>query len=497
MVISFSKEVAASTVSLSSVQIFQGTTLVPYENLGVGDSSIILSPYNLQAGTTYTGVISTAVKDAKGEALSAAYRWSFTTAGKSTTTLAVTSVVPTANVAISETTVVTFSAPLNPQTVSQTSVQILQGASQVSYKIQVAGNKVMLSPVNNLAYNTTYSGVVTTAVKDTAGNTLPSQYQWSFKTAQAPVWGLDAGYPITRTATDARGNVYVAGQVGTPSDAFVGKLTNDGKVVWLKPIATPNYDGVYSVAVFGDNVCVLRLQDPTNLGFANVWVDLYSGSDGTLLWNTKTSTSDMPSKLVVDGSTIYAISDFMMAKLDDKGNILQKYSSPGSYLRDAIVTPQAIFVAGGFGSSFLRQLDLNFRLVWESACDSSFSINSIIEFPEDSVIIAAEAYQDGYQFQSFVVSYKLGADGKPRLIGKKKFSDGVHTGLKKYDIGSFYVYARDIDGAYSGAVGPVKMDLNGNVMWTASPAKSGDIIWSGGNLLVATGGNTLAVYQMP
>ncbi len=45
---------------------------------------------------------------------------------------------------------------------------------------------VTFTPSSNLAYSTTYTGTITTGVRDLAGNAMAANYIWSFTTGAAP-----------------------------------------------------------------------------------------------------------------------------------------------------------------------------------------------------------------------------------------------------------------------------------------------------------------------
>jgi hypothetical protein len=84
----------------------------------------------------------------------------------------------------------TFSKALAPATVSATSFKIaapggVAVAGAVTYV--AAGSVATFTPAAALAYDTVYSGTITTGVTDLAGNMLASNYVWTFTTGLAPV----------------------------------------------------------------------------------------------------------------------------------------------------------------------------------------------------------------------------------------------------------------------------------------------------------------------
>lgn len=80
---------------------------------------------------------------------------------------------------------VTFNEPMNPATITATSFTIL-GLSPVAGAITYSGNTASFTPANPLASNVTYTGRITTAVKDMMGNAIQEDYVWTFSTDATP-----------------------------------------------------------------------------------------------------------------------------------------------------------------------------------------------------------------------------------------------------------------------------------------------------------------------
>ncbi len=81
---------------------------------------------------------------------------------------------------------VTFNTDMNPATITPTSI-ILVGNDTIAGTVSYAGTKAYFKPLVNLAPFTTYTGTVTTAVKDITGNALQQKYVWTFTTGAAGV----------------------------------------------------------------------------------------------------------------------------------------------------------------------------------------------------------------------------------------------------------------------------------------------------------------------
>ncbi len=77
---------------------------------------------------------------------------------------------------------VTFSEPMLPSSINSSTFVVGGIDGTVSY----SGNTATFTPAGALLPNTTYSPMITTGVKDAAGNSLGVAYTWSFVTGAAP-----------------------------------------------------------------------------------------------------------------------------------------------------------------------------------------------------------------------------------------------------------------------------------------------------------------------
>ena len=187
--VTFSETMNPATITSSTFTLKQGTTAVAGSVSVAGATATFKPASPLTANKIYTGTISTGAKDAAGNSLASPYVWSFTTeSGIDNTAPTILTVVPASGSITAPTSTkvtVTFSEAMNSSTINSSTISIKQGTTSVAGTVTLSGATATFTPASALAANTVYTGTVTTAVKDAAGNALASNYSWSFTTAAA------------------------------------------------------------------------------------------------------------------------------------------------------------------------------------------------------------------------------------------------------------------------------------------------------------------------
>ncbi len=191
----FSEAMDASSISGAAIELRNAlgilvTATVSYD---ATTRTATMTPSGLLASLQiYTVTIkggSTGVKDAAGNPLAADFTWSFTTVVVDIVPPTVTSVAPAnaaTSVSLNTSVTATFSEALNASTVSGTTFQLRDAASNlVNGTVSSSSNQITLVPAVPLAASTTYTATITggaSGVKDLAGNVLASNYTWTFTT---------------------------------------------------------------------------------------------------------------------------------------------------------------------------------------------------------------------------------------------------------------------------------------------------------------------------
>ena len=202
---SFSAAMTASSISGATFLLADSSNNAVASTVTYNPTGAIatLTPTaRLAASTTYTATVkggASGVKDSNGNAMTADFSWSFTT-GTDATAPTVTSVSPASGateIAVGTAVNAVFSEAIDPTTVNGTTVQLLgPGSSAVAATVTYvsASQTATLQPNVALAFSTTYTAVVSTGVKDLAGNAMTSNVSWSFTTAAS---GSTSGCPCS------------------------------------------------------------------------------------------------------------------------------------------------------------------------------------------------------------------------------------------------------------------------------------------------------------
>jgi len=190
----FSEAMTPATVSTATFTLKQGTTPVSGAVSYIGVTAVFTPAGNLAAGTVYTAAITTGARDLAGNALASNHVWTFTTGATADSTAptvsGTTSVNGATDVAINSRIGATFGEGMDPLTVTNTNFTLRQTVSgaAVAGTVSYSGVDALFTPAGNLSTSTGYTATIkggANGVKDLAGNTLATDFVWSFTTAAA------------------------------------------------------------------------------------------------------------------------------------------------------------------------------------------------------------------------------------------------------------------------------------------------------------------------
>jgi hypothetical protein len=234
----FSEAMDPTTLTATTFTVTQGTTVVPGAVTYTGLVATFTPATALAANAALTATITTGAKDPAGNALAAAYVWTFTTGAlpdvtPPTVTFTdpadqVTGVDPSTSVQAA------FDKPMDCATFDVTTFTLVHGpmpAVPVLGVVTCTGSTATFTPASALTGDPTYTATLTTGAKDLDGTALASDYVWTFETGpqagEAPVdLGVASAYAIlafnTVTNVNNPGTI-VTGDLGiSPGAALVG-----------------------------------------------------------------------------------------------------------------------------------------------------------------------------------------------------------------------------------------------------------------------------------
>jgi hypothetical protein len=211
--LTFSEAMDQTTINTTNITVKNtNTSAAVVGTIAYNPSTFVatFTPTNpLANGTNYTVTVTTAVKDASGNALLGNFVSNFTTVpAADTTPPTVTGFTPTGpgNPTNSVVTV-TFSEAMQASTINTSTILLLEVGGSVNplaatVTYDPALNKATLTPTAFLKADKTYQITVTTGVKDVAGNAMTTQFNAQFSTAP----DTTAPTVIARTPTAANSN---------------------------------------------------------------------------------------------------------------------------------------------------------------------------------------------------------------------------------------------------------------------------------------------------
>lgn len=182
----FSKVMDASTLTTATFTLKHGTVSVDGFVSYTGTTATFSPSTVLLPSTVYTATITKGAKDLTGNALVNDYVWSFTTgAGAIITPPVVVSTVPqnlATGVPLNQTISATFSKTMDPVTISTATFIVKAGLTNISGFVSYNGLTATFTPAANLSASTVYTATITTGAKDLTGNSLVTDYVWTFTT---------------------------------------------------------------------------------------------------------------------------------------------------------------------------------------------------------------------------------------------------------------------------------------------------------------------------
>jgi hypothetical protein len=224
-----------------------------------GNGAIFTPANPLTPNSLYVATITTAATDLQGVSLASNYSWTFRT-GTAATAPSVVSTNPVngaTGVPTNQAVAATFSEAMNPATISGTTFTLTAPGGVVvpgTVVYAVSGSAAIFTPTSALAASTLFTATITTGAQDLAGNSLASNFVWTFTTGSAP----DNTNPTVTSTVPANGaiGVPINQAVSATFSKGMNPLTVSATTFMLTgPGTTPvtglvTYSGVGNTATF-------------------------------------------------------------------------------------------------------------------------------------------------------------------------------------------------------------------------------------------------------
>lgn len=184
LTVTFNTEMDASTFTSQSFTLNDTAQLDGTISYNASTKTVSFDPIsNLKPNTTYTGRVTTSVKDEMGNALQTDFVWTFSTG--SVVVPMVIATDPENNdslVFLNKIITATFSVPMDSTTLNSATFTLKQGATPIPGAVSYSGVTAFLDPTLPLSPNTTYTATISQAAKSESGTPLSADYVWTFKT---------------------------------------------------------------------------------------------------------------------------------------------------------------------------------------------------------------------------------------------------------------------------------------------------------------------------
>lgn len=315
-------------------------------------------------------------------------------------------------------------------------------------------------------------------------------------------------------ATDASGNVYVAGTTSSDfdgsgtgslaglSDGWVAKYSSTGVLQWVKQLGSPDYDTATAVAVdatgnvyvAGNTHADMDGSGPaTSSGGCDVWVAKFNNS-GTLQWITQDGEQDRgyyPTEIAVDGGgNIYVAGKLAEGTIDGDGSFVARVANTGAFAWNHVTRPRpeahhviTALAADSAGNVYYTNVAWSLRQEFSAysgfSKDDSSGASLHFEYSETDTFwgVALDStgniYLTGSSFTDF------GPNGPLTLTASNAW-------LQKYDSNFNYVWSRRFGSPVSDDSYRIRIDASDNIyllgstdgdMDGAGPGSSGHEGW--------------------
>ena len=312
----------------------------------------------------------------------------------------ITSTIPSNNgagVAVNVKIAATFSAQMDPGTITATTFTVKQGAAAVSGTVAYSGSTATFTPSTNLGTGAGFTAPISTGAKDMAGNALAAPYGWAFATGTTSSFGPPA------VSLGTAGNHVVLAKTAISSVPSSGLTGNIG----LSPAAASFVTG-FSLVADSTNVFSNSTQVVGKVYAANYAVPTPS--------NLTTAISNMESAYTDAAGR--PTPDFLEL---GTGNIGGKTLAPGLYKWTSTVTiPSGVTIAGGANDVWIFQTsgDLSMSAATSVTLSGGAQAKNIFWQVAGQATLGANSHFEGILLSKTAITLQTGATMNGRVLAQ-------------------------------------------------------------------------------
>jgi hypothetical protein len=178
-----SKILKSGMISRSSLSVQQVASNISGTISYSGVTATFQPDSALMTNTTYTGTVTSAVKDLHGNILQINYVWTFSTGATLAPTVLSTDPIDSAtSVVLNKVITASFSMPMDPLTITTSTFTLKNGAISVAGIVAYSGTTASFTPSASLISGTTYTATITTGAKNISDTSLVNNHVWTFTT---------------------------------------------------------------------------------------------------------------------------------------------------------------------------------------------------------------------------------------------------------------------------------------------------------------------------
>ncbi len=242
----FSEPMDPGTINNTTFTLAQRGTPIAGNVTYSGTTALFTPNNNLAFASTFTATVTTGAQDVVGNALASDFSWTFATA-QEITAPQVTTVSPangSSDIAVNTNITAGFSEPMDQSSINETTFTVSQNGADVAGSINYSGTTATFNPTNNLGFGSLVTITITTGASDQAGNSMVSDFVWTFTTEQESV----PPTVTSTTPTDGMSDVSVAGDITATFSEAMDPGTINGTTFSVSQNGSPvagsiNYSG--------------------------------------------------------------------------------------------------------------------------------------------------------------------------------------------------------------------------------------------------------------